>query len=861
MASDRHRQLMSLFDQAVALEVGERDAFLDKACQGDESLRRDVEALIANDADPISFVDAVPSHAARAVAGTDEQLNSTIGSYSIIRKLGEGGMGVVYLAQQERPRRQVALKVIRPGVESRELLRRFEQESQVLGWLQHPGIAQVFEAGTADANGVRQPFFAMEYIEGQSLTDYANAHHLTARQRLALVAKLCDAVHHAHQKGLIHRDLKPSNILVDATGQPKILDFGIARIVNADVNATATETMTGKLVGTIAYMSPEQLGGRSRDLDIRSDVYSLGVICFESLTGQLPQDITDMTIPQAARTITEKEPTRLSSINRSLRGDVETIVGKALQKEKERRYQSASDFAADIRRYLSDQAISARPTSTFYQLSKFARRNKALVGVVVVAFVTLVAALVQVTVDRNRAVIAEHRARKNAELAMAAEQDARREADQAEAVNRFLVDIFKAPNPEVSGHDVRVADVLDLAKDEIATSFADKPDVRVALHTALGSTYFGLGLFDESDAEFVAAMNTASEHLGETHEETLVAIGSLGHVRSVRSQFADAERFLKQAYEGFESTLGEDSRRALVAANNYAGLLRRMGRESEALPIYEKNLAVRERRFGADDPDTLASMNNLVAIYEALKRFDDAEVILNRLLPGCRKVFGDSDPRTLIVTHNYAVFLEGQGKANEATPLYSEILKTSRSVFPEGHPQTLAAIAALAGNLWDEKRFDESTPLMQEIADNLWPDRVDFDPPSFNPAYGDLMYHYALFGLADACIEADDAKCAIKHLDQAVTSMDRLPEEDAWRMGRIEQFYGESLRRLGRLDEAREYLQRACDSLRKTKGDDDKLTQLAISSLANLFEDLGSLSRADEYRKLLRGTRDEAVSN
>lgn len=851
MASDRHRKLMSLFDQAVALDAGERASFLDEACAGDAALRREVEALIANDADPISFVDAAPSQAARAVAGDSGLLNATIGSYSIIRKLGEGGMGVVYLAQQERPNRQVALKVIRPGVESRELLRRFEQESQVLGWLQHPGIAQVFEAGTADANGTRQPFFAMEYIEGHSLTEYANAHHLSARQRLELVAKLCDAVHHAHQKGLIHRDLKPSNILVDSTGQPKILDFGIARIVGGDVQGTATETVTGKLVGTIAYMSPEQLGGRSRDLDIRSDVYSLGVICFELLTGQLPQDITDMTIPQAARTIVEKEPSRLSAINRSLRGDVETIVGKALQKEKERRYQSASDFAADIRRYLSDQAISARPTSTFYQFRKFARRNKSLVGVVVVALAALVAALVQVTIDRNRAVIAEKEATENAALAKSAEQEARREAEQAEAVNAFLVNIFSAPNPQLSGHDVRVADVLDSAKGDIATGFADKPDVRVALHIALGNTYFGLGLYEESDAEFVAAMETAREHLGENHEDTLVAMGSLGHVRATRNEFDDAERFLRQAYEGFEAALGEDSRRALVAANNYAGLLRRMGRNADALPIYEKNLAVRERKFGADDPDTLASMNNLVAIYEALKRFDDAEDILNRLLPGCRKVLGESDPRTLIVTHNYAVFLEGQGKPEQATPLYRDILKTSRAVFPEGHPQTMAAIAALAGNLWDLKRFDESTPLMQEIVDNLWPDRVDFDPPSFNPAYGDLMYHYALFGLADACVEAGDVACVVAKLDQAIESMKRLPEEQQWRMGRIEQFYGGSLRRLGRLDEAKDRLLRSYEILSESRGDDDGVTQLAIGSLVKLFEGLNDEQQADEYRKKL----------
>lgn len=839
MSSERHRKLMDLFDRVVAMQQGERTSFLDEACSDDASLRREVEQLLANDADPISFVDATPSQVARVVSTfePEDRVADTIGSYHIVRKLGEGGMGVVYLAQQENPRRQVALKVIRPGVESSELLRRFDQETQVLGWLQHPGIAQIFEAGTNESGGFHQPFFAMEYVDGVSLTDYANSHHLSVKERLALVARLCDAVHHAHQKGLIHRDLKPSNILVDKNGQPKILDFGIARITDANDHATAT--MTGKLVGTVAYMSPEQLGGRSSDLDIRSDVYSLGVICYELLTGRLPQDVTELTIAQAARVITEDEPNRLSSINRSLRGDVETIVATALQKETERRYQSASDFAADIRRYLSDQTISARPTSTFYQLRKFARRNRALVTVTVVAFVALVAALVQVTVDRNRAVIAE--------------RDARREADQAEAVSQFLVEIFKSPDPEVSGYDVRVADVLETAKEQIGASFVDQPEVRVALHIALGSTYFGLGLYDESDAQLVTAMETGEAHLGARHEDTLTAMGNLGHVRANRKLYEDAERLLKKALDGFEATMGEDSRRALVAANNYAGLLRRLGRDADALPIYEKTLRVRTQKFGVDDPDTLASMNNLVAIYEKLKRFDEAEAILDKLLPGCRKVFGESDPRTLIVTHNYAVFLEGHGKSKQATPLYEDILETSRTIFPEGHPQILSAIASLAGNLWDEKRFDESTPLMQELVDNLWPDRLDFHPTSFAPAHNDLMIHYALFALADACVEAGDATGAMKHLDRAVESVALLPEAEHWRMGRIEQFYGESLRRLKRFEEAEQKLKSGLATLSEKLGTEHESTQLAIRSLVQLYQANKDQERESQHRAMLIG--------
>ncbi len=267
-------------------------------------------------------------------------LPGVIGRYRILRLLGEGGMGTVYEAEQEQPRRTVALKVIKPGHVSADRLRRFELESQALGRLQHPGIAQIYEAGAADTAAGQQPYFAMELIHGRSLRAYAEAHHLTARQRLEIVAKICEAVQHAHQRGLIHRDLKPGNILVDETGQPKILDFGVARITDSDAYATR-QTDVGQLVGTLAYMSPEQVLGDPLELDTRSDVYALGVILYELLAGRLPYKV-DQKLHQVVQTIREEDPTPLSSIDRVYRGDIETIVAKALEKDKLRRYASAA---------------------------------------------------------------------------------------------------------------------------------------------------------------------------------------------------------------------------------------------------------------------------------------------------------------------------------------------------------------------------------------------------------------------------------------------------------------------------------------------------------------------------------------
>ena len=335
-----------------------------------------------------------------------------VGRYRIIRLIGEGGMGAVYEAEQEQSRRTVALKIIKPGFVNPELLRRFEMESQALGRLQHPGIAQIYEAGAADTGFGLQPYFAMEFIKGRTLSEYVAEHSLKTRERLEIFAKVADAVHHAHQRGLIHRDLKPGNILVDETGQPKILDFGVARATDSDSQATM-QTDLGQLVGTLAYMSPEQVMADPNALDTRSDVYALGVILYELLAGRLPYTISK-DLHETIMAIRETDPSRLSAVNRTYRGDIETIVAKALEKDKTRRYASAAEMAADIGRYLRDEPIIARPPTASYQLKKFTRRNKPLVFAAGTIFVVMIAATV---VSLREAVVAR-RAEQTAKTAL-----------------------------------------------------------------------------------------------------------------------------------------------------------------------------------------------------------------------------------------------------------------------------------------------------------------------------------------------------------------------------------------------------------------------------------------------------------
>jgi serine/threonine protein kinase len=395
LSSKQWERIGELLQSALEREPEERVPFLSGACGDDVPLLREVRSLLSSSEKAGDFIERpelnVPAMAAAlGLHGAEAGLKAgtVIGRYRIVRRIGQGGMGAVYEAEQENPRRTVALKFINQGLVSSDQLRRFERESQALGRLQHSGIAQIYEAGTAEFGHGPQPYFAMELIRGETLREYADQHRLSIRERLEMMARICDAVHHAHQRGLIHRDLKPDNILVDNSGQPKVLDFGVARMTNDDTKATLSGTGDGQLLGTLPYMSPEQALADPLEVDTRSDVYALGVILYELLSARLPYPLSEK-MHEALQTIREQDPARLSSINREYRGDIETIVAKALEKDKARRYASASELEADIRRHLRDEPIMARPPSAAYQLQKFARRHKALVAGTAAVFVVL----------------------------------------------------------------------------------------------------------------------------------------------------------------------------------------------------------------------------------------------------------------------------------------------------------------------------------------------------------------------------------------------------------------------------------------------------------------------------------------
>jgi len=673
-----------------------------------------------------------------------------LGHYRILRVLGEGGMGTVYEAEQEHPKRTVALKVIRAGLLSPQLLRRFEHESQVLARLQHPGIAQVYEAGTVtDEHGQAVPFFAMEFIRGTTLTKFVAARNLSTKERLELVARICDAVDHAHQKGVIHRDLKPANILVDESGQPKILDFGVARAIDGDVQQTTLHTDIGQLIGTVPYMSPEQVSGDPTALDTRSDVYALGVIAYQVLAGRLPLDLSKRLIHDAIRIIREEEPSRLSSVDRTLRGDVETIVAKAMEKEKTRRYPSAEAMASDIRRYLVDEPITARPASAWYQTSKFARRNKVLVGGIFAVLITLVVGIAVATdlYLRERSASARER-----EARVAAETQEK----HASAASSFLLSLFDGIDPGVAqGADTRLLQrILSDARGRLSTELAGQPEVEAQIHKTLGSSYMQLTLFDDAELELRRARDLWSETFGPDDRRTLDATSALSGLLRRRGELELAEREQRAMLERQEKLFGANDRDTLSTKSSLGDTLMRQGRFKESEALLRETLAQQEKvlptddpevlstrvalsealsfqskdeeafqlteqvylarraKLGDDHPETIIALGTMASALREVKRYEEAEAADREALERSQRVFGPDNQQTFSLLNNLSITLEAEGESGEAEEMLRECLERRQRVLGPEHAETLNTINNLGEFLRQHGKVAEAEPLI-----------------------------------------------------------------------------------------------------------------------------------------------------
>jgi len=641
-----------------------------------------------------------------------------IGPYRLVRSLGEGGMGQVWLAEQTEPfRRQVALKLIRAGMYDTSMLLRFQSERQSLALMNHPCIAKVFDAG-ATADG--QPYYVMEYVPGQRITDYCDEKHLSIRERLELFIQVCEGVQHAHQKAIIHRDLKPANILVveiDGKPTPRIIDFGLAKALGPLPPGESIFTQVGAFVGTPGYMSPEQALTFGDDIDTRSDVYSLGVIFYELLAGAPPIELHKTALDEFLQRLREEEPPKPSTkvrtrdaatsmevgrkrhteppaLVRQMHGDLDSIALKALEKDRSRRYGSPSDFAADIGRYLRNEAVLAVPPSVAYRARKFARRYQAaLATACAFALVLITAAVVSIRQSIR----------------------ANREAAVAQTVNDFLQNDLlgqaSAYNQSKPDPDIKVRAVLDRAAQRIEGKFEKQAEVEAGIRATIGETYMDVGQYPEARTQLARALELDRQVLGAKDPKTLKTMSRLGRLAYLQGKYSEAEALLSQTVEMQRRILSPEHSDTLYSMNNLANAYRNEGKHAQAEALYSQTLEIERRMLGPEHPDTLKSMYNLANLYADEGKYAQAEALLSQTVEIQRRGLGPEHPDTLTSMDNLADVYDDEGKYAQAEALNSQTLKTKRRALGPEHPDTLLSMNNLAAVYDEEGKYAQAEVL------------------------------------------------------------------------------------------------------------------------------------------------------
>lgn len=788
-----------------------------------------------------------------------------IAGFTIVDFIGVGGMGAVYRATQAAPSREVALKIIRAGALSPQLLRRFEFEVEILGRLQHPGIAQIYEAGANPTEQGIQPYFAMELVEGRNLRTWCQRHEATTRQRLQLVAQICDAVDHAHQKGVIHRDLKPGNILVTNDGKPKVLDFGVARATDSDQQATI-QTNVGQLVGTIPYMSPEQVSGDPRDLDVRSDVYALGVILFELLTGRLPYSLTDLSVYEAVRIIRDETPTRMTTLDAALRGDIETIVSKALEKERDRRYQSAAALADDIRRHLDDVPILARPATTLYKFTKFARRNRIPVALAATLVVALIAGSITSikfgidAVEEREVARAEREVSQDAlafqsrmlkgvephamgkgiirDLREQVARQHRRGSERSQAMaelDRLLIDV----NAADLARGVVDRSILTPAVKALESEYADQPLVEAPLRESIAEVYYNLGINGRAVTEIRSAADIYAAQLGPEDPKTIEALTFTAFALQLDNRDDEAREVINAIVPSIDDAIASGESHLIAAAlMGASGQLSTQGDHAENIRLVETIRSMIADGLEVTPEVHLFCLTRLAVAYFLAGELDRAADVGNEAAALAIATYGRSHWKTQIVRTLQGETLKLSDRNEEALEVTTEVLALRRELLGNRHPDTLIAITNHASVLSRLGRYEEAIDLYEED--------IATTTEILGANHGTLAPTYANLGRAH--IEQGEYQLALEVLNKALGLATR--SLDLRGIGVILQARGDTYLNLDRPADAIADLERSRSIMLQVYAPEHPHHKATAERLVRACEAIGDSENAAKWRAL-----------